>query len=246
MKKIGILIAVLLIFPAFTGAVVFEKEAGCGENIVPGIIAHSLNSLAVRINGKNVELKRYESADPVKNVLEAYLAKAERQGSQLINNQYLWMAASAFFQAAGNVIKPDSFGYIFFVDKNDMATFVIAGARGKNTEIIKSVMQKYSGKAAAGYDDGLNHYSGAERALSIEIISGGRVVNFGNFYSISGVSRLEIRNYYNGEFRKKGWLVLKKEYGKDSDLYILKDKQRDLVLSIRVQENGEALVSVIG
>jgi hypothetical protein len=246
MKKVLCIFIAIVFIPAAAGAIVFDRQENRVENIVPGITVFDLNSASVRVNGKDVEIKRYESREPVKKVLDAYLEKAEKQGSRLVNNQFLWLAASTLFKAAGSGAETGSFGYIFMIDRKDTATFVIAGSHGNNTEIIKSEIRDYSGKTKGGYNDGLSHFLGAEKVLSIELLSGGRTINFGNFYRIPGSGRLETRNYYSGEFRKKGFAVLKKEYTEDADHYMLKRKKQELVVNISPQENGEIIVFVMG
>jgi hypothetical protein len=244
-KGLCVFMAIVLI-PAAAGAIVFDRQESSAENIASGITFFCLNSTGVRVNGKNVEIKRYESREPVKKVLDAYLEKAEKQGSRLVNNQFLWLAASTFFKAAGSGAETGSFGYIFIIDKKDTATFVIAGSHGNNSEIIKSEIRDCSGTIKGGYNDGLNHFLGAEKVLSIEILTGGRTINFGNFYRIRGSGRLEIRNYYSREFQEQGFIVLNKEYTEKADRFMLKGKKKELVVNISPQENGEVIVFVMG
>jgi hypothetical protein len=244
-KAICLLIAVMLV-PSAAGAIVFDRQESEAESIAPGITAFGLDVKYMRINGRNAEIKRYESPEPVKKVLETCLEKAEKQGSRLVNNQFLWLAANTLYKAAADAAEPDSFGYIFMVDKKHTATFIVAGASGGNTEIIKSEISNYGGKAGDGYDDGLKHFSGAEKVLSIELLSGGRTINFGNFYRLCGAGMPEILNYYSGEFRKTGLKILKKEFTEEAGRYLIKAGGRELFVNIGPQENGEIIVFVMG
>jgi hypothetical protein len=246
MKNKMLLLVFVILIPVWARAVIFEETKSSGESIAPGITAANLNTAVVRVNGKKIEIQRYKSREPVKKILDASLEKAESQGSRLINNHYLWLAANALFKAAGSGAKNDSFGYIFMIDKNDTAVFVIAGASGDMTEIVKSVTANYSNEAKGGYDDGLKHFPGAERVLSIELVSDGRTVNFSNLYRMRKYSRFEIRNYYEGEFKNNRLVVLKNGYLEKADSYILKGEKRELFFSISEQPDGEVIIYLMG
>jgi hypothetical protein len=239
-----ILTAVILI-PFTAGALVFDNQQKDGEIITQGMTAFRLNSAAVRINGRDVEIKRFESNVPVKKVLEACLLTAEKKGSITENNPYIWLAANALFKGAGSGIDADSFGYIFTRDKSGAADFVVAGASGGITEILKAEIAG-CGSAQQVYDDGIRHFSGAKRVLSLEFMAGGKTMNFGNFYMIRNAGILEIRNYYSGEFARKGFVVINKEYTEEADRYILKNGNRELVVNLSHRQNGEIVVFVMG
>jgi hypothetical protein len=246
MKRILLIFITLTVLTAASESMVFDVNPGNDEDLAPKISAFRLDQAAVRINGKNVQVTHYGCSEPVKKVLEAFLDKAEKQGKRTVNNQYLWLAANALFKGAGSGLDADSFGYIFIMDKNNEGLFVVAGSYGNDTEIIKAQMSGCGSLNTGGYADGVRHYPGAEKFLSIEFLSGEKTLNFGNFYRISGTDRLEMRSYYFSEFKKGGWEVLKKEQGKDADRYMLRRENNEIFLNIGGGDNGEALIFVMG
>jgi len=245
MKRCLCVLAVFVLMPAAAGAIVFDKQKTSGEIIAPGIKASRLNSMKAKINGRDVRIKSFECREPVKKVLEECLLAAEKKGSVTENNPYIWLAANALFKGAAGGIDPDSFGYIFTRDKSGTADFVVAGASGGKTEIIKAEIDG-CGAASQGYDDGINHFTGAKKVLSIEFISGNKTINFGNFYIIRNTGSFEIRSYYKEEFERKGFEVINKEYSEETDRYMLKRGSRELVVDIYRQVSGEVTVFVTG
>lgn len=237
-----------LIMPVFflaqaAGAIVFEESRENAENIAAGVPAISQNNTEIRVNGRNIALKRYESRVPVKKVLEALLANAEKNGGVAVNNPYIWFAANALFKGASAGGDPESFGYVFTRDKKGGAVFTVAGATAGKTEIIKADIESCA--AGAGYDDGLSHFSGAKRELSVEFISGGRTLNFGNFYSLPAAAREEIIGFYVDEFKRKGYKILNSGQPDKKDVYILKGKNREVTVSFSFGEK-EDVVFVMG
>jgi hypothetical protein len=236
----------LALLPAFAGALVFESRQGAGERVVPGIEAFNINSMSLRINGKPAALKRYQSSEPVKKILESCLAKAEKEGGRPVNNQYIWLAANSIFRAAADCSGADRFGYIYIVDKSNSAEFVVAGSCGTGTEIIKAEISSCGSSPAKGFDDGLTHFSGAKRVLSIEFISGNMTLNFGNFYRILGAGLAEITKYYAGEFKKKGYKVLNEEHFERKDNFMMKSGDKDIFISVSRESGVEISVFVMG
>jgi hypothetical protein len=246
-RKYAAAIMILLLSAGAVYAKIFDVQPGAGEQLTGGIYARELNKMEMRINGKNVEIKKFKCVKKTRDILDAYYAAAEKNCYKLISNEFLLFSAKMLFGAASCGDNFENFGYIFYVDDGDTGNFIISGSCSGSTELVRAKINNLTSTAAIrGYDDGIRHMDGAERMLSIEFMSGGKTVNYGNFYRMAGISRDELRNYYSDELRKNGCSIIKQQHTKDSDIFFAARNKKDLVLTISGDGPDNTMVFLMG
>lgn len=246
-RKYSAVVIILILWAGAAYGKIFEIQQDPGEQLAGGVYGRELNKMEMRINGKAIELKKYGCRKKTRDVLDSYYSTARDNCYPLLNNDFLLFSARVLFGAASCGDNSENFGYIFYIDGSDTGNFIISGSCAGATELIRAKINNMTSRAAfKGYDDGIRHMDGSERMLSIEFISAGKTVNYGNFYRVPGISRDELRSYYSDVLRKNGCSVIKQQSTKNSDIFFAVKDKKDLVLTVSGDASGDTMVFLMG
>ncbi len=246
-KRQYLIAAAVLLFASAAQAKVLGIFDNKIEQLTGGIYATELDKLEIKVNDKKIEVKKFKSENRTREILESYYYEAKSNCYSMISNEFLLFSAKTLFGAASCGEKFENFGYLFFIGGNDTGYFIIAGACGGTTELIRARINNLTSAAKfSGYEDGIRQIEGAEKILSIEIILDGKTVNFGNFYRVSGVSRDELRNYYEDMLKKNGGKILKKSSTRDSDIFMARKGSKEIMLTISEDDTGKKMIFLMG
>src|SRR5208283_3632497 len=137
------------------------------------------------------------------------------------------------------------YDYIFYIDDKNNGILIAAENGNGKTEVVKVEIKGISNTAKfRGFDDGLAHFPGAEKVVSIEMLFSGRTVNFSNFYKIAS-SGSAVKDFYRDFFKREGWKVLYEKEDKDSMSYVIEKGVKQYLLNI-YYTGGKQWLTIIG
>jgi len=231
-------------FCATAVAGVFDVMEMPFDQLARDFNAKKTNQVEMKINDKKLKATRYESDKDSGDIIGFYQYQAEQKKYTILHNDGLDKMAS-FFINSGRKAPVYDYDYVFYIDDRKNGYLIAAENDPDKSEVVKveidgiSNMDKFK-----GYEDGLAHFPGAKKVLSIEMLSSGRTVNFSNFYK-ANYSGNAMDDFYRSFFKREGWKVLYEKEEKDSASYVVEKGTRQYLLNI-YSSGGEQWLTIIG
>ncbi len=243
MKKIAALI-LFLCFCRQTCAGVFDIMEGTPDSLQYNFNAKKTNQVEMKINDRKLEATRYESDKDAGDIIGYYIALARQKKYIVIDNAGIDSMAK-FFINSGRETPVYDYDYVFFRDEKNNGTLITAVNGKSKTEVVKvKIRGGMNPDKFKGFDDGLAHFPGAEKILSIEMLSSGKTAGFGNFYRVA-YSGNAVKDYYRDFFKKQGWEILYEKEEKDSVSYMIQKAKKQYLFNI-YYSGGEQWLTIIG
>jgi hypothetical protein len=243
MKKTAALI-IFLFFCRAADAGVFDIMEGALDPLQYDFGAKKTNQIEMKINGRNLEAARYESNSDAEDIIGYYFGLAQKKKYNVIDNAGIDSMAN-FFINSGRKTPVYDYDYVFYEDEKENGTLIAAVNDEEKAEVVRvKIKGSINTGRVKGFDDGVAHFPGAEKVLSVEMLSSGKTAGFGNFYRVA-YSGNAIKDYYNDFFKKHGWEILYEKEEKDSVSYMIRKGEKQYLFNI-YYSGGEQWVTIIG